>query len=260
MNFPVKPVLDEIEKVAGLGFDYLELAMDPPMAHYSILSSQKNDINRSLEDNNLGLVCHLPTFVSTADLTESLREASVAEMRFSLDVAVELGAMKVIFHPSMVSGMGSFVLDTVKEHAFEFLSEMVTVARSLDMPLCLENMFPRNLLGVEPDDFEYIFKVFPSLKLALDTGHANIDDQRGRRLKRFVEQLGKRIAHLHFSDNQGSRDEHLAIGKGVVNFNELVKRLKAVGYNETLTFEVFDQDSTMLTESLERIKMMFAGN
>jgi hypothetical protein len=34
MNFPVVPVLDEIETFARLGFDYLELAMDPPMAHH----------------------------------------------------------------------------------------------------------------------------------------------------------------------------------------------------------------------------------
>jgi hypothetical protein len=37
MNFPVTPVLDEIETFARLGFDYLELAMDPPMAHHSNL-------------------------------------------------------------------------------------------------------------------------------------------------------------------------------------------------------------------------------
>ena len=29
MNFPIKPILDEIEDIAALGFDYLEMAMDP---------------------------------------------------------------------------------------------------------------------------------------------------------------------------------------------------------------------------------------
>jgi len=32
MNFPVLPVLEEIDAIAGMGFDYLELAMDAPMA------------------------------------------------------------------------------------------------------------------------------------------------------------------------------------------------------------------------------------
>jgi Tat protein secretion system quality control protein TatD with DNase activity len=41
MNFPVKPVFDELEAISELGFDYLELAMDPPQAHYSIIRQQK---------------------------------------------------------------------------------------------------------------------------------------------------------------------------------------------------------------------------
>jgi hypothetical protein len=34
MNFPIRPILEELEAISGLGFDYLELAMDPPQAHY----------------------------------------------------------------------------------------------------------------------------------------------------------------------------------------------------------------------------------
>ena len=258
MNFPVMPVLDEIDAIARLGFDYLELAMDPPKAHHSTLSSSKKAIISVLKDSGLGLVCHMPTFVTTADLTESLRRASIAEIRLSLNMAGELGAEKVVLHPSMVSGMGMFVQDLVKGYAFEFLSEMVAAAQQLAVTICLENMFPRNLLGVEPEDFEEIFQNFPSLKLTLDTGHANIADQGGTRLKRLVEKFVGRIGHLHFSDNQGRRDDHWAIGKGTVNFPQLVKSLKTIGYDDTLTLEVFEQDRKMLVASRERLKGMFA--
>ncbi len=258
MNFPILPVLAEIDSFSRLGFDYLELAMDPPMAHHGILSAGKKEISRALKDSGLGLVCHLPTFLTTADLTESLRRASVAEMLLSLNVAVELGAKKVVLHPSMVSGMGAFVLPTVKGYAFEFLSEMVAAARQLDVTICLENMFPRNLLGVVPDDFEEFFRVFPSLKLTLDTGHANIADPKGRCLKKLVGRFGRQIGHLHFSDNQGKRDDHLAVGEGTVNFSELVRSLKAIGYDDTLTLEVFDQNRDKLVASRERLKVLFA--
>ncbi len=259
MNFPVMPVLEEIDTFARLGFDYLELAMDPPMAHHGILSSTHAAIAKALKVNGLGLVCHLPTFLTTADLTDSLRRASVTEMRRSLDVAADLGAKKVVLHPSVAGGMGAFVLDTVKGYAFDFLSEMTAAARCLGLTICLENMFPRNRLGVEPDDFEELFKAFPSLMLTLDTGHANIHDQRGRRLKGLVDRFGERIGHLHFSDNQGRIDDHLAVGQGTVNFACLVQRLKAIGYDDTVTLEVFDQNRRMLVESRERIKAMFTG-
>jgi sugar phosphate isomerase/epimerase len=258
MNFPVAPVLDEIETFARLGFDYLELAMDPPMAHHSILSSSRAVITRALKVNGLGLICHLPTFLSTADLTESLRQASLTEMRRSLEVAADLGAKKVVLHPSMAGGMGAFVLDTVKGYAFDFLSEIVDTAHGLDVTICLENMFPRNRFGVEPDDFEEIFKTFPSLRLTLDTGHANVDDRRGRRLKELVNRFGHWIGHLHVSDNQGKRDDHLAVGQGTINFTRLVRRLKIAGYDDTVTLEVFDENRQMLVESRERIKAMFA--
>jgi sugar phosphate isomerase/epimerase len=258
MNFPVIPVLDEIDSFAGMGFDYLELAMDPPMAHHSSLSSKKKEIVSALQDNGLGLICHLPTFLTTADLTESLRRASVAEMLFSLNVAAELGAKKVVLHPSMAAGMGAFVVATVKGYAFDFLSEMVAVAGQLGLTICLENMFPRNLLGVEPGDFEEIFQAFPSLKLTLDTGHANIADPQGRRMQHLIERFGKRLGHLHFSDNKGKRDDHLAIGQGNINFSELVHSLKAIGYDDTLTLEVFDKDRGKLVASRERLKILFA--
>jgi sugar phosphate isomerase/epimerase len=259
MNFPVKPVQEEIEAIARLGFDYLELAMDPPMAHHSTISANRAAISQALKDSGLGLVCHMPTFVTTADLTESLRRASVMEMRWSLEAAAELGAGKVVLHPSIASGMGVFALDTVKGYAKDFLAEMVAAAESLDITICLENMFPRYRLGVEPADFEDIFRLFPSLKLTVDTGHAHIDDQQGNRLMTLMERFSERLGHLHFSDNFGKRDDHLAVGKGTVRFAELVRGLKKIGYDDTITLEVFDQDRQMLVESRNIIKAMFAG-
>jgi sugar phosphate isomerase/epimerase len=258
MNFPVVPVLDEIAAFAGLGFDYLELAMDPPMAHHRILHAARGSIRKALKSSGLGLVCHLPTFLSTADLTESVRLASIAEMRQSMEVAAELGCDKVILHPSMASGMGVFILDEVKRHAFDFLATMAASAERLGVAICLENMFPRYGIGVEPDDFGEIFDRFPSLGLTLDTGHANIGDRRGRRLKGLVSRFGQRIGHIHISDNRGRHDDHLAVGQGSVNFADLVHRLKTVGYDDTITLEVFDENRQMLVESRARIERMFA--
>jgi len=256
MNFPVTPVVEEIETLAQLGFDYLELAMDPPMAHYSTIIKEKKAIVRALEGHDLGLVCHLPTFVSTADLTASIRQASIREVQRSIEVAADLGAKKVVLHPSMAGGMGAFVLDTVKTYAIDFISLMAQTAQELDLTLCLENMMPRNRIGVEPDVFEVLLGPVPGLKLTLDTGHANIGDRRGRRLKGLVDRFGDRIGHLHISDNSGKRDDHWAVGRGTVRFADLMNRLKAVGYDATMTLEVFDADRRMLVKSRALVEAM----
>lgn len=255
MNFPVLPVLEEIEAIGRLGFDYLELAMDPPMAHYLDIDAIRSEIVEALLTHDLDLVCHLPTFVSTADLTESIRRASLAEMLRSLETAVELGAEKIVLHPSLVSGLGNFVMDTVRGYSYDFLRTMTDAAG--DLEICLENMFPKYILGVDCDDFQEIFRVFPSLKMTLDTGHANIDDRSGNRLLRLAETFGGRISHLHISDNHGRRDDHLSVGKGTVDFEGLVRQLQKIEYNGTVTFEVFEEDRQMLVDSRERFRDLF---
>lgn len=258
MNFPINPLLQEIDTFARLAFDYIEIAMDPPMAHYSSLSANQKAIKQSLAVNGLGVVCHLPTFVSTADLTESLRRASKTEMQRSLSVAADLGAQKVVLHPSMVTGMGGFVPETVKGYAFDFFSEMVAAADRLSIIICLENMMPRNILGVEPDDFSEIFSAFPSLMLTLDTGHANLFDYSGNRLTDLIERFGDRIGHLHFSDNSGRSDDHWAIGKGTISFTKLIKRIRATGYDDSLTLEIFENDHQSLLDSRETIRALLS--
>jgi hypothetical protein len=44
MNFPIKPLLKEIEEIGELGFDYVELTMDPPeAAPQKVLAQKKID-------------------------------------------------------------------------------------------------------------------------------------------------------------------------------------------------------------------------
>ena len=95
MNFPVIPVVEEIQTFAELGFDYLELAMDPPEAHYSIVSENRSAITKALENNGMEIVCHLPTFVSAADLTDSIRQASATEMKRSNHMTMNKQTLKV---------------------------------------------------------------------------------------------------------------------------------------------------------------------
>ena len=258
MNFPVVPVLEEIESFAKLGFDYIEIAMDPPQGHYSVLSSQHTTITQTLQEHGMGIVCHLPTFVSTADLTESIRRASVTEMRRSLSVAADLGATKVVLHPSMVSGMGGFTLDVVKSYTREFLAEMTRAAGELGVTICLENMMPRNMLGVTPDDMQELLDEFPDLILSLETGHAILGDPIGGRLLEFTARFDQRIGHLHFNDNLGTRDDHLAIGEGIIDFQGLLKKIRAAGYDDTVTLEVFDADRRKLVASREWVRAHFS--
>ena len=49
MNFPVKPLLEEIEEIGRMGFDYVEITMDPPEATPQKISAQKRQIQEMKE-------------------------------------------------------------------------------------------------------------------------------------------------------------------------------------------------------------------
>jgi sugar phosphate isomerase/epimerase len=252
MNFPVKPVLEELESLALLGFDFLELAMDPPAAHYASVRAQKAELLAALDRRNMRLVCHLPTFVSLADLTDGIRQASLVEVLQALETAASLAVEKVVAHPAAISGMGAFVPDLARQHAYESLAAIASKAAELGVILCIENMFPRCRFGVEVDDFRDIFSRFPALKLTLDTGHANIGSPRGKRIMRFIEAFADRIGHIHVSDNFGKEDNHLPIGSGTIQFAKILTALKKTGYDGTVTFEVFTPDREYLRLSREK--------
>jgi sugar phosphate isomerase/epimerase len=259
MNFPVNPVLEELEGIAGLGFDFMELSMDPPMAHYSQVRQLKTELLAALERRRMQLVCHMPTFVSLADLTQSIRLASLSEVLDSLVAAAELEPLKVVVHPAYINGLGTFVVDLAHQYAMQSLAAIVQKARELGLTLCLENMFPHIGFGVDPEDFEKIFSDYRGLKMTLDIGHGNIGSPRGKRLIKLIEAFPDRIGHLHVSDNFGKRDDHLPIGSGSVRFPKILKALKKTGYEGTVTFEVFTPDREYLTLSREKFKGMWTS-
>jgi sugar phosphate isomerase/epimerase len=111
---------------------------------------------------------------------------------------------------------------------------------------------------VTPEDLDEFFTAFPSLRLTLDTGHANIDGEENSRLFQLVERFGQRLGHMHFSDNHGKRDDHLAVGRGSIDFPEFVRRLKTTGYDNTITLEVFEKDRRLLVDSRRKIEALLA--
>lgn len=258
-SFPVKPVCDEIRKVAYLGFDFFELSMDPPEGHWARVGDMRNQIVSALSDAGLPVICHLPCFVYTPDLSPGIRNASLDEMRFSLDAAAGIGAKKAVLHPGYITGMGVFAMETAKKHARDSLAAIVEHARGLNIALCFENMFPGYHAFYEPHEFSPVFKEFPELKMTLDTGHANIGDPGQTKLAAFVDRFALRIGHVHVSDNFGKKDDHLAVGKGNIDFNSVISALKRAGYDDTITLEVFSADTDDLVKSRERIEFLFSN-
>lgn len=256
MNFPVKPLLPEIEEIGEMDFDYVELTMDPPEATPQKILAQKRQIQDLLHRYRMGIIGHLPTFVWTSDLYESLRKVSVQETLDALETGVELGIEKVVLHPGYISGLGKFLLDKAKAYGMESIETILNKATSLGVTLCIENMFPQAHFLCNPHEFQEVFESFPDLRLTLDIGHANLGGGKNKSSE-FIHQYGYRIGHIHANDNFGKEDNHLPVGAGIIDFEKILKELNETQYDETLTLEIFSKDREYLKISKDKIKRIW---
>jgi sugar phosphate isomerase/epimerase len=122
--------------------------------------------------------------------------------------------------------------------------------------VCLENLFARLTPFTTPEDFDVVFEKWPQMAMTLDIGHAFIDGHGMDRILAFIRQFGKRIQHVHISDNFGRRDEHLAVGDGAINFAMLIEALRQIPYDDTMTLEIFTPDRDDLVRSRNMLQKM----
>ena len=86
--------------------------------------------------------------------------------------------------------------------------------------------------------------------IILDTGHANLEAQ----IERFLTQLPDKIFELHLSDNMGENDQHLGIGYGKIDWEQLAAQLKQIHFNGIIMIEsVFN-----VPESLTKLRQLLA--
>ena len=96
----------------------------------------------------------------------------------------------------------------------------------------------------------------PLLAFHLDSGHAKLE--RGYdRWDEYIDRLGEKLRHVHLSDNDGTADQHLPLGavpRSRTNWGEHIRKLKASGYDATITLEVFSPEKEHLLVSRDLLR------
>lgn len=244
MNDPRVDLLDEIRWVSKNGFDFVDLTIEPLKAYRIDIPRVK----RALDESGLKVIGHTNPFLPSIFPIQSIRRACLDEFKRSLDILKRLGATSVSIHPFYNAPLFS---DEEKIEAnIQVIKSVNELCELKEMELMFENY-------IKPFDtpkvFARILKEVPNLKLHLDVGHCNIDQDKNL-MEGFFKRFGKRIIHLHLSDNKGRGDDHLPLGCGNIDWERVIEVIKKYRFNKTITLEVFSQDRDYLLLSRDKLK------
>lgn len=253
MNNPQKALVPQIGRFSRLGFRFLDLTAEWPEATPEKLLRNEKRIRDALSAANFSVVGHTAWYLPYSHPYEKIRKECIEEFKRSFDALAHFGAKSVTIHPDMLH----FVYHNREQflaYFFESVGELDEHARSAGMTLLFE-AYDENTLSTE--ELGKLFKRFPKVKFHLDIGHANLSKPRGERIFELIRLFGDRLAHVHASDNDGKDDQHLPIGAGKIKWEEVCKALKKVGYDGTVTLEVFSQDPEYLEISKRKFEELW---
>ena len=239
MNNPAKPVYDEIKSFGKASFDFVDLTIEGPNA----VNVSPIKMRPILDRYHLTVTGHTDPCLPWAYPIKAVRKACRKELERCAGIFAALGAKIMNIHPCYFCPPA--MKPALVELNIEALKPIVEMAASHGLTVVLENFrAPFDRVST----FNALFQEVAGLGLHLDFGHANM----GRDTHEvFCRKLGKHIKHVHFSDNRSTADHHMPLGVGNINWKNAVKSLKAIGYDGTITLEVFCDDPTMLFQYLD---------
>jgi sugar phosphate isomerase/epimerase len=247
MNHPARDVFQEMEWMARLELEFIDLTLEPPAA--ASWRIDPHAIRAALDRHGLGVVGHTAYYLPMASAIEEIRQASIVELKRCIEAFSIIGAKWMNIHPDRHAPMHdrSFFI----EKNIETLRELLPFAKERGVGLMIENL---------PGDYNSarqlgeLLDPLPELGLHLDVGHANLMVPHNV-TEELLQAYGSRLRHVHLHDNKGGNaDLHLPLGTGTVDLPRSVRALQSCGYNGTITLEVFSPDQHYLCYSRDRLR------
>ncbi|WP_422443637.1 5-keto-L-gluconate epimerase [Thermoanaerobacterium sp. DL9XJH110] len=245
---------ENIKKAAGIGYDSVEIHVKDPKnldVEDILKTCEENGINVSTLGTGMGYVLDGLSFTDT---NSDVREKAVERIIDHIYIAREFNA-KVI-----IGSMRGKIPD-IKEYrkyegyALECFKRVLEHAEKNNVYLVVEaiNRYETNFINNVQEGLELINKLNSKfVRLHVDTFHMNIEEPA---IEESIELAGGFLGHVHFADSN-----RWYPGKGHVNFINVLKALKGIGYDGAIAFECLplpDQDQAAIG-ALEYIRALMS--
>lgn len=189
------------------GFEIIEILGEDP--HY-----EKD--NGEFKDCGLDIRIHAATVdINIASLNKGIKNESVRQMIKCGHYAEKINANTITVHPGIIGRNEPHLRKWALERSIESIGEIID---NTNVEVSVENMPVRGkFLGNTVEEIEMIQQE-TGCSLTIDTGHGNTCGN-------LEEMLSlKKISYCHLNDNDGVKDQHIALGEGTLDLN-LLKRI-----------------------------------
>lgn len=254
---PTVDILKEIDTINKLGFDFVEIGIEWPEGAPEVLLKKRNKILNLLKKRKTFAIAHTAWWMDFTSPYYLVRKGWLEEAKKKIKVTNMLGIKLINFHTHarQISPFYEKYRKTILDNFIDSLKALVKFARKYGATIMIENAAERGEI-VNFKDFKYIMNKVSDAKVHLDIGHTFIHGGM-KVIEKYIKTFSNRIEHIHLHDNHGKQDEHLPIGKGKINFKKVVKMLKSINYDKTITFEVFTKNMKDVVRSREKIKKLW---
>ena len=246
-----------LSRIAKAGFKAVELIAWNRDTLDTYYTPQKiRDLRDRIDSEGLELSEFVSTPRTMATPDRAARDAAVDHFKRQCEVAVELGTKMVnsvsslpfdlnfpriadrphvqLFHVDLPSGVD---WKQNYEDYVDSVRRCCAIAEQAGLRW-----------AIEPHPFRYVANSAgmlrllervnsPALGINLDPSHLFPS---GELSEVVVYQLGDRIFHCHFSDNDGETNSHWRPGKGKIDWEAVMLALKQVGFNGVVSIELED--------------------
>ena len=239
-NFYCKTDAERIRELHRAGFRYIDLNMYSFKPDSPYMQDDWQNAVREIKEvaDSLGMKFVQAHSQGGNPLNEDsahvsfLRDATIR----SIEICQMLGIKNTVVHNGFASGIS-------KEEWFEknraFYEMLIPATEHCGVNVLCENstksnMGERYFINTGRDMREFIEYVgHPQIHGCWDTGHANCE---GNQYDEIMA-IGNELYAIHYNDNHGLKDDHVAPFLGRLNHDEVIRALIDVGFSGYFTLE-----------------------
>lgn len=227
-----------VDKVAGLGFDILEV-------NAGTIASMTPEARKSLRDHaverkiSLSYCIGLPKEYDVASPNRSVRQNGVQFLKQQARAIGEMGGGQL---SGIIYGYWPGTLPSGEdkrpyvERSIASMKEAVKVAEENNVFFNVEvvNRFEQFIMNTAAEARDYVLQVgSPNCKVLLDTFHMNIEEET---IEKAVRTAGEYLGHVHIGENNRTPP---GSGHGHIPWDELASSLRSIDYQGAIVMEPF---------------------